>query len=206
MIDLKTVIGKHGLSPKGVIHVGGHYAEEYNEYKTCGIKNMVFIEPCNAAFEEMSKRLIDKDDVVLIKVACGSEEGEFEMNVSPANEGQSNSLLLPLLHLQQHPEIQFTEKETVQVRRLDNLKIDFPLYDMLVMDVQGFEGEVLRGASETLKNIDIIYTEVNRGMTYASNMLIEEMDALLKEYGFIRVETYWPSPNWTWGDSIYIKG
>ena len=76
---------------------------------------------------------------------------------------------------------------------------------MLAMDVQGFEGEVLKGATQTLKHIDIIYTEVNSDFTYQNCMLVGEMDEFLKEYGFVGVEEHWPSPNWTWGDKIYIK-
>ena len=74
-----------------------------------------------------------------------------------------------------------------------------------MMDVQGAEGLVLKGARETLKHIDIIYTEVNNGATYEGNMEIDEMDAFLKEYGLVRVETLWASKNLTWGDAVYIK-
>lgn len=204
MIDLKGILNKNQIFPKGVIHVGAHYAEEYDDYKACGIFNMVFIEPCQKAFDEMSRRITDPN-VTLIKCACGSIEGEFMMNVSPANQGQSNSILQPLLHLDQHQEIVFTETEMVQVYKLDNLNIERTLYDMLVMDVQGFEGEVLKGATETLKNIKLIYTECNRGQTYSGNMEIQEMDIFLEKLGFVRVETYWPSPSWTWGDAVYKK-
>ena len=127
------------------------------------------------------------------------------MYVSHQNQGQSNSLLEPKLHLQQHPEVVFDDAEAVKVVRLDNLPIEKEKYDMLAMDVQGFEGEVLKGATETLKHIKLIYTEVNRGQTYSGNMEIEEIDSLLGVQGFKRVETFWPSPNWTWGDAIYIK-
>ena len=60
-------------------------------------------------------------------------------------------------------------------------------------------------AEETLKHIKVIYTEVNRGQTYKGNMEIDEMDTYLGERGFIRVETHWPSPNWTWGDAVFIR-
>lgn len=76
-------------------------------------------------------------------------------------------------------------------------------YNIFAMDVQGYEGEVLKGATETLKGIDVVYTEVNRGSTYKGNALIEEIDEMLSE--FTRVETYWPSPNWTWGDACYVR-
>ena len=63
----------------------------------------------------------------------------------------------------------------------------------------------MKGAVNTLKHIDIIYTEINRGQTYEDNMEIEEMDLFLDFHGFTRVETHWPSPNWTWGDAVFIR-
>lgn len=204
LIDFRTLFPKYGINPKGVLQVGCHWAEEYNDLKSLGVSKMILIEPCAAAFNKMVETINDPD-VQLVKCACGSEDGEMEMFVSNNNQGQSNSLLQPLLHLQQHPEVVFTEKEKVSVRRLDNIPFEREDYDMLLMDVQGYEGEVLKGAVETLKHINVIYTECNRGQTYAGNMEIEQMDEFLKPFGFSRVETYWPSPNWTWGDCVFIK-
>jgi hypothetical protein len=110
--------------------------------------------------------------------------------------------LEPDLHLQQHKEVVFNDAELVEVVTLDSLKVTG---DMLVMDCQGFEGEVLKGGIDTLKQVNIIYTEVNNGSTYKGNMLIQDVDDFLAQYRFKRVETYWPSPNWTWGDAVYIK-
>lgn len=204
LIPLQDILKKYEIEPKGIIHCGSHWAEEYEDYKKYGIVDMVWIEPCKEAFDIMVNRIND-DNCVFINVACGSEEGEMPMYVSHQNQGQSNSLLEPKLHLRQHPEVVFDDAEAVKVVRLDNLPIEKEKYDMLAMDVQGFEGEVLKGATETLKHIKLIYTEVNRGQTYSGNMEIEEIDSLLGVQGFKRVETFWPSPNWTWGDAIYIK-
>lgn len=140
----------------------------------------------------------------VINYACGESESEMEMYVSHNNQGQSNSLLKPQLHTIQHPEVVFTDKELVAVMPLDNLGL-MDNYNLLVMDVQGAEGLVLKGATETLKHIDCIYTEVNTDQTYEGNMLVGEMDEFLSEYGFVRVETLMPSPNWSWGDAVYVK-
>lgn len=213
MIPFQEILSKYNLKPKGVIHVGAHWAEEHDDYLRCGIERFVYIEPCRDAFNILVKKFWRGDGIFyetnpkvgLLNVACGSEEGEMPMYVSHQNQGQSNSLLKPELHKTQHPEIIFDDAELVKVFPLDKLIVDKQNFDMLAMDVQGYEGEVLKGAAETLKHIDIIYTEVNRGQTYSGNMEIEEMDKSLAQYGFERVETYWPSPNWTWGDAVFIK-
>jgi len=214
LIPLQEILSKYNLKPKGVIQVGSHWAEEHEDFLKCGIERFVYIEPCKDAYSKLFIKFnypseLNPREIILWNVACGSEEGEMPMYVSHQNQGQSNSLLKPEGHLTQHPEIIFDDAEMVKVIPLDNLPIEKGKYDMLVMDVQGFEGEVLKGAIKTLKHIDIIYTEVNRGQTYSGNMEIDEMDRLLGDIGwgvgFKRVETYWPSPSWTWGDAIYIK-
>lgn len=227
LIPLPEIVSKYNLNIKGVIEVGAHYAEEHEVFVQLGIKNIAYIEPCKNSYRIMVDKIVVKkesgsitssmdglyygyigDDSEIYKffnLACGEEEGEFDMFVSTDNQGQSNSLLEPKLHLQQHPEVRFNEYERVKVMPLDKLAFQKENYNLLMMDVQGAEGLVLKGATETLKHIDIIYTECNRGQTYAGNMEIEEMDEFLKPFGFERVETYWPSPNLSWGDSVFLR-
>lgn len=211
LINFGEILKKYNIEPKGIIHVGAHWAEEHNDYISYGVKDFVYIEPCKQAFDILqlkfrypSERSVDMvNHVMIFNVACGSKEDTLVMYASKNNQGQSNSLLEPNLHLQQHPEVVFDSKEEVTVTLLDKLPIHKGSYNILAMDVQGYEGEVLKGATKTLQHIDVIYTEVNRGDTYKGNMLIDEMDDFLFDYQ--RVETYFPSPNWTWGDAVYIK-
>jgi hypothetical protein len=104
------------------------------------------------------------------------------MYVSHQNQGQSNSFLEPNLHLQQHPEIIFDDAEIVKMVTLDSLPIKKEDYSLLVIDTEGYEGHVLRGATKTLKHIDILYTEINKDQTRIGNLLIEELDAMLPEF------------------------
>jgi hypothetical protein len=71
------------------------------------------------------------------------------------------------------------------------------------MDVQGYELEVLKGATETLKRVDYVYCEVNRDEVYEGNAYVEELDEFLSSYGMERVETSWEGQ--IWGDALYIK-
>lgn len=208
MIPLKETLDKYGLKPKGVIQVGSHFCEEHEEFLKCGIERFVYIEPCKKAFDVMQIKRDHKflgKDVILINVACGSEEKEMPMYVSHQNQGQSNSLLKPDKHTKYHPEIVFDDAEIVKVIPLDNLPIKKEDYDFLYLDVQGAEGMVLQGAKETLKHIKVIYSEVNKDSTYEGNMLVGDMDKLLEEYGFVGLEEHWPSPDWGWGDKLYAK-
>ena len=131
------------------------------------------------------------------------------MNIESANNGQSNSLLEPSLHLKQYPHIVFENTIDVEMVKLDdfidkNYKEEITNYNMINIDVQGYELEVFKGASNTLENIDYIITEVNRDEVYVGCAKVNELDEFLKKYNFSRVETTWDGI--TWGDAFYVKG
>lgn len=202
LIDFLKSVKRLDINVKGVIHVGAHWGQEYDVYKDCGASHCVFIEPCKEALRVLRQRLAAYDDVIIYNCACSDHEGNEVMNVSNANQGMSNSLLKPVKHLEYYPEIPFMEGERVPVRTLDSLPITRERYNVLAMDVQGAELLVLKGAVQTLKHIDCIYTEVNDEELYEGCARVSELDAFL--YEFTRTESKWVSGK-GWGDAIYVR-
>jgi hypothetical protein len=115
----------------------------------------------------------------------------------------SSSILEPKLHLTQYPHIIFNKKEKVKMMKLDSIEFNKNNFNMINIDVQGYELEVFKGSSDSLNYIDYIMTEVNRDEVYENCVKIEELDKHLSSYGFERVETTWDGG--TWGDAFYIK-
>lgn len=203
LLNLTDLIQKYSLKITGVIHVGAHHGEEVPEYHRNGIKNIMLIEPCRAAYQYLRNKFRGHHHIDLRNCACAATDGEAEMYTETANKGQSNSLLQPMKHLHHYPDIQFTGKEKVDVRRLDTIVGDTDKYNMINMDVQGAEGYVIIGGKQTLDCIDYVYTEVNddAAMLYKNATKISDLDELLK--GFVRVETSWTEQGW--GDALYIR-
>lgn len=204
LLNFQELISKYKISAKGVIHVGAHHGQEFSDYLQAGIQKVVFIEPCRKAFEELHRRFQFQPNVILFNCACGDEVGQSLMYTgdNTINNGQSNSLLKPAKHLRIHPEVKFTDEEMVDVDILDNLELMGQPYDMLVIDCQGCEGHVLRGAKETLNQINWVYAEVYKDEVYEGNTMIDELDKLLHE--FIRVEIgVWVGN--AWSDSFYVR-
>lgn len=202
LLNLTDLIQKYSLKVTGVIHVGAHHGEEVHEYRANGIKDIILIEPCKAAFNYLRNKFAGHHHIELINVALAAVDGEAEMYTEIANKGQSNSLLEPVRHLQHYPEIKFTGKEKVKVMRMDTLFFDNK-YNMINMDVQGTEGAVIIGGKKTLEHIDYVYTEVNEdgAQLYKNATKISDLDDLLKD--FQRVETSWTEQGW--GDALYIR-
>lgn len=206
LLDFTTLVKKYDLKIKGVIQCGAHFGQEYEGYVENGIQRMIFIEPCEKAFSVMKEKFVGNPNVILWKTACGSKMGHGIMYTGDetVNKGMSNSLLKPALHLQLHKEVEFTDQEEVVIVPLDYI-MDNAIkqnYNLLVMDCQGYEGHVLRGATRQLPYIDYVYTEINFAQVYEGNVEAEELDALLHE--FTRVETG-IKVGGMWSDCLYIR-
>src|SRR5688572_14018870 len=139
LLNLTDLIQKYSLKITGIIHVGAHHGEEVIDYHKSGIKNVILIEPCKAAFNYLKNRYSGHKHILLFNFACAAIDGEAEMYIETANKGQSNSLLQPIRHLEHYPTITFDNKEIVKVRCLDALPFDRSKYNLLNMDVQGAE-------------------------------------------------------------------
>jgi FkbM family methyltransferase len=209
--SLPELIQRYNLSIRGVIHIGAHTGQEYPEYAQCGIKHMMFFEPLVHSYKELQKYLAtfappnDRlEGVETFNMALGNEVGVREMYVETFNHGMSSSLLRPKAHLQMYPRIVFHKRELVRVNKLDNIDFDCSLFNMINIDVQGFELEVFRGAAMTLDHIDVIRSEINMEEMYEGCVLVYSLDLFLACHGFKRVLTD-DGPK-RWGEAIYLKG
>jgi FkbM family methyltransferase len=215
-IKLQTIKQKYNLQIKGIIHVGAHFGEEFDDYRACGVRDIVFVEPCEASLEILQKRFDSEgsidEHVQILPFAFGEEDRWMDMYTETKNSGQSNSLLKPAKHLEQFPDIQFNGRERIHIRRMDSFgwlrgkhDQEDEEYNFLNMDVQGFELNVLKGGVKTLKKIDYIYTEVNQAEVYEGCARIEQLDEFLSD--FQRVETFWCDGGAVgdWGDAFYIR-
>jgi FkbM family methyltransferase len=202
LISLEGIVKDYSLSIKGVIHIGAHFGEECADYEKFGVENILLFEPVKSNYIELLNHLPVGAHVY--NIALGNETGKREMHIETANRGQSCSFLEPKLHLKQYPKIKFDTREEVWIDKLDNIDFDRSLYNMINIDIQGFEMEAFKGAEKTLEYIDIIYTEVNFDEVYKDCCQIQELDLyLMMKYGFERVLT--DSRPRTWGDALYLK-
>ncbi len=213
LLDLNSLNVRYDMSIRGVLHIGGYIGEECQLYHYMGIQNAIFFEPIKAHCEALNNRIQAFNyPYRLMPFALGNKQGDIEINVSKTDNGDgsgaSSSFLEPKVHLSQYPNITFEEKELVHMRTLDDLVfkanlIDIKKFNMINIDVQGYELEVFKGAKKCLKHIDYIIAEVNRDDVYEGCVQIEELDNFLGDYGFERLETSWEGQ--TWGDAFYKR-
>ena len=206
---------ENGIILNGVIHVGAHRGEELYDYEKLGAKKVIWIEPNPDVFNELEFSLSNSNSTVEsygFCVAANDEdlsEVDFHICYGPdagfmtGNKGCS-SLLKP------QGRFEAWYKETIKVEsiKLDTLieKNHFNIneFNLLDMDTQGAELKVLRGASNVLKQVDFITSEVTwNNPDYIGNVMFEEIIQYLDYFGFKHVETIQHTPDW--GDALFVK-
>lgn len=92
--------------------------------------------------------------------------------------GTGSSVLEEVTHLS-------TAQITLPMLRLDDLELDLPAPLLVKLDVQGYELEVLAGASETMKRTEVILSEVSLLEYNEGEPLIHEVIGWMAERGFL---------------------
>jgi FkbM family methyltransferase len=199
--EISNIARRYSLDIESVCHVGAHKGAEIDEYLMLGIKLGIFIEPIPESFQSLSEAIKGLPNYRAVNVAVGNKESIVDLNLA-TNDFQSSSVLKPKIHLKEAPNVKFNSKISVEVKRLDNILEHSVPWDLIVIDVQGYELEVLKGAIQTLKHSSYIFIEVNRDETYEGCAQIGEIDKFLNDIGFHRVLTRWWS---SWGDALYVR-
>lgn len=201
ILDMGKVNIKADMKNKGVICIGANLGQEVEGWISLGIRDFILFEPVSATFKKLERIISNKQgNYKLFNFALGNITGEVEMYVETCHQGKSSSILEPLLHLVQYPDIEFEGRETVKIDKLDNIEYDRIAYDKLHIDTQGFELEVLKGAENSLKFIEEMTIEVYRKELYRGCPMIEETTKFLIDHGFYIQDIFWRGLSW--GDAI----
>lgn len=121
-------------------------------------------EPDPVAFGHLSKFAASKPDVSIFNLAFGGKPGV--MTLYQSNSGSVGS---SLVSLESKPDQQ---KVDVQVVTLDSFCKEHGItsIDFLKVDTEGFESEVLKGATELLANNKISYIQLEHGSMQSIKM------------------------------------
>ena len=195
-----------GNKIEGIIHVGAHTAEELDYYVSNGYTKVIWVEANPAHWTLIEEKIKQHKDMKLGRFAASSTTGE---KATLKLNGISSSILKMGSHKEKYPNSEGTETVEVDLVSTDDWIeaniIERRDFNMLNIDVQGYELEALKGMTNQLKHIDIIYTEVNYEHLYKDGALINEIDDFLTTYDFKRVATE-SVKNMGWGEGLYVRG
>ena len=181
--------------PAGVIHVGGFDGSESVWYEHWGARS-VWFEPLPDKCAEIRAK-----GLTAHQYAIGSAPGTAKFHLSESL--QCCSLLEPSGHLEQYPQFPFAGSIDVEVRTLDSFGLTG--FDTLVLDVQGYELEVLKGAAKTLEQVRVVYCEVAIIELYKGGALFHEIhERLSPEFAFLGID-WVDGVTKGWGDALFIR-
>lgn len=192
LLDLGKIVRDRGLPTRRVVHVGGNVGEEGELYSRWG-SQVIWFEPRPEAALQIRAKYPQH---MVVEAAAGAAVGY--VGIWLASNGQSSSLLEPESHLDCHPEVTFKRGYEVPVIPVDAVAQET---DALVVDAQGYEERVLKGAGKCLEQCSWIYMEVNRGELFRGCPHIERLDEMLHRYR--RIKTRWVVGT-DWGDALWM--
>jgi len=204
--SLREIRKRVKFSPVGVVHVGAHNGLEVNTYLRLGLKKIHLFEPQPFAIDQLLRSWSKYTNVFIHNLALGSQPGFLPMYVEPGlsnspNRSASASLLEPASHLKDYSYVKFQKTDSVvQIVMLDSLSITD--CDLLVVDTQGFDLEVLKGAANTLHYYKWIICEYWSNDSYVNACTLDQIKDYLIGFGFIPVlQSY----DRTFGDILFTR-
>jgi len=171
----------------GVVHVGANTGGERDTYKRYGLR-VAWIEPIPEVFQELKANLVGYEGQLAFN-ALVTDQDNIEHKFHISNNGGCSSSIFDLkLHKDIWPEVAYNKTITLQSVTLTSLfeteRIRADDYDALIMDTQGAEMLVLKGAEAILNGFKFIKTEVADFESYAGCCQLQDIDQFLKQRGF----------------------
>jgi FkbM family methyltransferase len=118
--------------------------------------------------------------------ALGSERGHIEMNIS-ANSVSSSILPMRQAHIESAPQSKYVRTQTVSVERLDELAATYlaPTSTLFIkVDTQGYELEVLKGATGLLARTAALQLELSLVPLYERAPSLMDMVAYMSSRNY----------------------
>jgi FkbM family methyltransferase len=190
----------------GLIHVGANRGSEYQTYCARIHGPLLYVEAIPEMAEDLRQRL-DPERPHFIRQALVAEvAGETVSFHVASNQGGSSSILAPGRHAELYPWITFEKTLELVTERLDDLVAERPeaaTYNVLVLDVQGAELKVLKGAPELLARVDAVFAEVSSEPLYEGGCTFLEVTNLLAEAGLVFRAAEMNAEGW--GDAFFSR-
>lgn len=195
-----------GLPVRSILHVGANMGQERFHYAASGANPCIYVEPIDQVFAILSQNLQELPGHLAVQAVCSDKAGEtIQFNIA-SNEGQSSSMFALGEHARLHPEIGYTASQEMVTTTVDRVIAGLQLAalpNVMVIDTQGADLKVLRGAVQTLAQVDAIFVEISEDPLYEGGCTHEEITAFLRPLGF---RMRWMELNqFRWGDAFYCR-
>lgn len=177
---------------RGVVHVGANIGQERFQYARRGL-DVVWIEPIPEVHSELERNIEGFPRQRAIRALVSDSDGARVRFHVTNNRGCSSSMLELAEHRDVWPHVRVSREIELETAPLPTLLsragIDLAGFDALVMDTQGAEMPILRGAAPILDRFTWIRAELFGFEAYRGMHQRPEVDAFLATHGFRPIAT-----------------
>lgn len=177
-----------------VIDVGANVGQFGLDIRRHGFQGQIIsYEPVQESFGSLTQTIEKHQPWSAFQLGLGSTESKGSINVS-GNAGLSSSILkMGALHLENFPESVTIARQNISISTIDK-QLEIlglrPQETMLKLDVQGFEVEVLKGASQSLSKIPLCYLEASITPLYEGEISFLPILIELSKFGHEVIDVY----------------
>lgn len=177
----------HNQNINVILDVGANKGQFAQEILDTGYKNRVIsFEPVLKTYLKLEKKAQNHKNWKTLNFALGDFDGSSEINVSALS---ASSSILPFVSnmIGLVPDLNYTSKEVIEIKKLDSIFNDFITQGdnvFLKIDTQGFEKKILEGAQKSLKSVKMIQLEMSLVEIYQGESSMWDMISFLEIHGF----------------------
>jgi len=168
---------------RGVLHIGAHVGLESKAYSD-NRKPVIFIEADPKTFLVLENNISIYSDQKAFNLLLGDEEKIVDFHI--ANNKSESSSIFPFSKENEIKNLSASEVTPIPMTRLDSkfTMNDLDKYDHWVIDVQGAELMVLRGAGQLLSVCKTLFIECSMTEFYEGGAMWNQILEFLNRNGF----------------------
>jgi len=181
-------------NPVNILHIGANYGQETESYinnYSDTLKSITYIECIPSVFEKLviyNKQFENRMNIKYINALCSDKDHmEVEFYVTN-NNGLSSSVFKPNLDNWQWSDVNVNTSillKTITINKLIEDNILFDNYDTLIIDTQGSELKILKGADKILKNVKQCICEYSSVEYYKGGAMLNDLIDIFTTNNFI---------------------
>ncbi len=183
----------NGYGVNVVLDVGANVGQSGKQLRNLGYQGRIIsFEPLSSAYKLLTLSAKADGSWDTFNLALGDKSDNVIINIAGNSLSSSMLEMLPA-HIKSLPNSEYIAQEQVRMVTLDSIFDSLSLKGKkiyLKIDAQGFEENVIKGATNSLRLIDIIQLEMSLTPLYRGELLFPEMYALLcrKGYQMVSIE------------------
>jgi FkbM family methyltransferase len=172
---------------RGLIHIGANQGQERDFYAAFGL-DVMWIEPIPEVFAALEFNIRGFPKQRAFNYLVAEEDGkEYKFHIAD-NSGASSSILELARHTEMYPYIAYKGTINLTGTTLKSIlsaeQIDVRRFDAMILDTQGSELKILKGAASLLPAFRFVKIEVPDFESYKGCCQIDDVSTFMSLNGF----------------------